>query len=116
MALTATLKDVEFGVGDKIKLSQKIKEGDKERTQIFEGLVISIRGRGVNKSFTLRKIGAGGIGVERIFPLASPTLEKVSIVKKGGAGVKRAKLYYVRGKAPREIEKIYSRVHSKGSK
>ena len=116
MALTAILKDVEFGVGDKIKLSQKIKEGEKERTQIFEGLVISIRGRDVNKSFTIRKIGAGGIGVERIFPLASPTLEKISIVKKGGAGIKRAKLYYVRRKAPREIEKIYSRVHSKGSK
>ena len=116
MALTAVLKDVEFGVGDRVKLSQKIKEGDKERTQIFEGLVISIRGRDVNKSFTIRKIGAGGIGVERIFPLASPTLEKISIVKKGGAGIRRAKLYFVRRKATREIEKIYSRVHSKVSK
>jgi large subunit ribosomal protein L19 len=109
MALTATLNDVEFAVGDKVKLSQRIKEGDKERTQIFEGKVMAIRGRDMNKTFVLRRIGEAGVGIERIFPLASPTLEKISIVKKGGLGVNRAKLYYVRGKAPREIEKIYTR-------
>lgn len=109
MALKATLNEVEFGVGDKIKLSQRIREGDKQRVQTFEGLVIAIKGRGPNKMFTVRKIAAGAVGVERIFPLASPTLEKISVVKKGTSGVKRAKLYYVRTKAPREVEKIYSR-------
>jgi large subunit ribosomal protein L19 len=115
MALKITLKEIEFGVGDKIKVFQKIKEGDKERTQIFEGIVIAIRGREENKMFTVRKMGAGGIGVERIFPHASPTIEKVAVVKKGSVGIKRAKLYYVRKKAPREIEKIYSRTFRKNS-
>src|SRR3989304_6386132 len=105
MALSATLKEVEFSVGDKVKLSQKIKEGGKERTQIFEGLVISIKGRGENKSFIIRRIGEGGVGIERIFPLSSPTLEKISVVKKGGQGGSRAKLFYVRGKSPRDIDK-----------
>ena len=103
-------------IGDKVKVSTRIVEGTRERTQIFEGLVISIRGRDVNKTFTLRKIGAGGVGVERIFPLSSPTLEKVSVVKKGGAGVARAKLYYVRRKAAREIDKIYARAHARTAK
>lgn len=115
MALRITFKDTEFAVGDKIKVSQRIKEGDKERTQVFEGVVIAIRGRQDNKMFMVRKMGAAGVGIERIFPLDSPTIEKISVVKKGSAGIKRAKLYYVRKKAPREIEKIYSRTFRKAA-
>jgi large subunit ribosomal protein L19 len=109
MALKILHKDAEFGVGDRVKVSQRIKEGDKTRTQIFEGIVISIKGRGENKMFTVRRIGVAAIGIERIFPLESPTIEKVVVVKKGLGGIKRAKLYYVRTKSPKEIEKIYSR-------
>jgi len=106
-------KEVEFAVGDRVKVVQKIKEADKERSQVFEGLVIAIRGRGEDKSFTVRRVGEARIGIERIFPLSSPTIEKIAIIKKGLVGVKRAKLYYVRKKTPREIEKIYSRVFAK---
>jgi len=115
MALKITHKETEFGVGDKVKVSQRIKEGDKERTQVFEGVVLAIKGREDNKMFMVRKVGAGGIGVERIFPIFSPTIEKITIVKKGSSGIKRAKLYYVRKKAAREIEKIYSRTFRKTS-
>ncbi len=113
MSLTIKHKEIEFGIGDKIKVSQRIHEGEKERTQVFDGLVIAIKNRGDNKTFTVRKIGEAQIGIERIFPLFSPTIEKIEVVKKGVVGVKRAKLYYVRSKSPREIEKIYSRTHRK---
>lgn len=109
MALTLVFKDTTFGVGDKIKVTQKIKEGEKERTATFEGIVIGLKGEGENKMFTVRKVGAQQIGIERIFPLASPFLEKIEVVKKGTAGVNRAKLYYIRTKSQREIDEIYSR-------
>jgi len=115
MALKIVHKEIEFAVGDKIKVSQRIKEGDKERTQVFEGIVLAIKGREGNKMFTVRKIGAAAIGVERIFPLDSPTIEKIAVVKKGLAGAKHAKLYYIRKKPAREIEKIYSRTFRKTS-
>ncbi len=115
MALKVTHKETEFAIGDKVKVAQRIKEGDKERTQVFEGIVLAIKGRGGDKMFIVRKMGAGGVGVERIFPLFSPTIEKITVVKKGHSGAKRAKLYYVRKKAPREIEKIYSRTFRKVS-
>jgi len=99
----------EFGVGDKVSVIQKIREGDKERTQIFEGMVIAIKNRGNNKSFTVRKIGVHNIGIERIFLLQSPFIEKVKIIKKGTRGVRRSKLYYTRGKSPTEVEEIYTR-------
>jgi large subunit ribosomal protein L19 len=109
MALTAQHKETEFGVGDRVKVVQKIKEGDKTRSQAFEGMVIGIKGRGENKSVTLRRIGAAQIGIERIYPLASPTIEKVEVVRAGVRGIRRAKLYYTRLQPKREIEKIYSR-------
>ena len=90
-----------FGAGDHVKVHVRVIEGDKERIQPFEGDVISIRGEGVNKTFTVRKI-ASGVGVERIFPLYSPKISKVEILKKGQ--IRRAKLYYLRnlsGKAAR---------------
>lgn len=117
MSLKFTHKEIEFGVGDTVKVSLKIKEGDKVRTSVFEGMVIAFKNRGENKSFTARRVGAQNIGIERIFPLASPFLEKIEVVKKGTRGVKRAKLYYTRKKSPQEIELIYSRAgHREKSK
>ncbi len=109
MALNLVFKQTTFGVGDKVKVVQRIKEGEKERSAAFEGIVIAVRGSGDNQMFTVRKMGAGRIGIERIFPLASPFLEKVEVIKKGTEGVKRAKLYYIRNKSQKEIDEIYYR-------
>lgn len=84
-----------FQIGDTVKVHYKIKEGNKERVQIFEGVVISISNRGAGKSFTVRRI-SHDVGVERIFPLYAPTIEKVERVRSGR--VKRARLYYLRDK------------------
>jgi large subunit ribosomal protein L19 len=95
----------DFRTGDHIKVYVSIIEGDKERIQPFEGDVISVRGNGLNKSFTVRKISSG-VGVERIFRFNSPKISKIEILKKGN--VRRAKLYYLRnlsGKAARIKDK-----------
>jgi len=113
MAITAKHKEQDFGVGDKVKVWQRIKEQDKERLQAFDGMVIKIRGEGINKSFTVRRIGAAQVGIERTFPLQSPVIQKIEVVRKGTRGVRRAKLYYIRGKSKREIEKIYTRAKSR---
>ena len=83
-----------FQVGDTVKVHVKIKEGDKERIQIFEGVVIARRNGDLRSSFTVRKISFGQ-GVERIFPLHSPIIDKIEVSKRGK--VRRAKLYYLRG-------------------
>jgi large subunit ribosomal protein L19 len=83
-----------FQVGDTVKVHVKIKEGDKERIQIFEGVVIARRNGDLRSSFTVRKISFGQ-GVERIFPLHSPVIDKIEVSKRGK--VRRAKLYYLRG-------------------
>lgn len=89
--------------GDTVRVVQKIKEGDKERLTAFEGLVIARKhGQGITATITLRKV-IDGIGVERIFPLHSPTINKVEILRR--SKVRRAKLYYIREKAAREIRK-----------
>jgi len=96
----------EFGAGDTIKVDVKIIEGDKERIQAFEGLCIARSGSGLNESFTVRKISYGE-GVERIFPIFSPKIAGITVLKKGK--VRRAKLYYLRdrrGKSARIVEKI----------
>jgi large subunit ribosomal protein L19 len=116
MALKITHKETEFSIGDKVRVNQRIKEGEKTRVAAFDGIVIAIKNRAENKSFTVRKIGAANIGIERIFPLESPTIEKIEIIKKGMVGVNRAKLYYVRVKSPREIDRIYSRSHRRTPK
>src|SRR6202451_686275 len=84
---------VDFGVGDSVKVHTKVTEGDKERIQIFSGVVIGRRGHGLNSTFTVRRISYGE-GVERIFPLHSPRIDKVEIERKGS--VRRAKLTYLR--------------------
>lgn len=109
MALKIKIKEVEFGVGDRVRVVQKVKEGDKSREAIFEGMVIGIKGREPGKTFVVRRIGEAGIGVERIFPVNLPSIDKVMVVKRGIEGVKRAKLYYTRKKAPTEIEMILKR-------
>lgn len=85
----------EFEPGDTVKVMTKVVEGDKERTQPFEGVVISIRGGGMGETFTVRKVSFG-IGVERIFPFNSPTIESIQVLRKGK--VRRAKIYYIRDK------------------
>jgi len=101
-----TNKDVpEFRAGDTVRVNVKIREGDKLRVQAFEGVVIAIRRKGVGSTFTVRKVSSG-YGVERIFPLYSPIIEAIQVVKRGR--VRRAKLYYLRerkGKAARIRER-----------
>lgn len=110
MAIKILHNDTEFGVGDVVRVHQKIiEEGKKDRTQVFEGTVIGIKNRGAGKSFTVRRIGAQKIGVEMIFPIKSPLLERMEVKRKGMRGSRRAKLYYIRKKSKREIEKIYAR-------
>lgn len=96
-----------FKAGDTVNVHVKIKEGNKERVQQFQGVVIQRRGKSTNgETFTVRKI-SNGIGVERIFPIISPTVDKIEVVKEGK--VRRAKLYYMKGrqgKAARIQEKI----------
>ena len=113
MAITAKHNEITFGVGDKVKVSQKIKEGEKERTQVFEGMVIGIKGRGVGKTFTVRRVGTQKVGIERIFPLESPQIESVEVSRKGQKGARRAKLYYTREKSRREVDNIYMRAQKK---
>ena len=94
-----------FGPGDTIRVMVRVREGDKERLQAFEGIVISKRGGGISENFTVRKVSAG-VGVERIFPIHSPSIATVDVVRRGR--VRRAKLYYLRnlsGKAARIREK-----------
>jgi large subunit ribosomal protein L19 len=83
----------EFHPGDTIKVHTKIVEGEKHRIQIFEGIVLAIKGSGTRKSFVVRKISKG-VGVEKIYPLHSPNIAKIDLVKSGN--VRRAKLYYMR--------------------
>jgi len=94
-----------FNPGDTVKVSIKVVEGDRQRTQIFQGVVIRIRNGGAGAGFTVRRVSYG-IGVERTFPMYSPNVEKVEVVRRGK--VRRAKLYYLRGlsaKASRIKEK-----------
>ncbi len=103
-------KDISsFRVGDTVQVKMRIKEGEKERIQAFQGVVIARRGGGTRETFTVRKISYG-IGVEKIFPLYSPLIESIKVVKQGI--VRRAKLYYLRGKkgkAAKIKEKAFSK-------
>ena len=95
----------DFAPGDTLRVNVRVREGDKERIQAFEGMCIARKGGGVSETFTVRKISSG-IGVERVFPLHSPTLESITLIRRGR--VRRAKLYYLRrlrGKAARIREK-----------
>ncbi|RMH44642.1 MAG: 50S ribosomal protein L19 [Gammaproteobacteria bacterium] len=96
----------EFGPGDTVRVSVKVKEGNRERLQAFEGVVLAKRNRGLNSAFTVRKI-SNGVGVERVFQTYSPMIQEIKVVRRGD--VRRAKLYYLRersGKAARIKEKL----------
>ncbi|OGF99850.1 50S ribosomal protein L19 [Candidatus Gottesmanbacteria bacterium RBG_13_37_7] len=125
MALRAKHQNTSFSIGDTIKVHYKLIEKEKvsgkakrevkevirERIQVFEGIIIAIRGSQKNKSITVRRIGADKVGIERIFPLISPWIKKITIAKKGK--VRRAKLYYLRDKLGKEAEKIKEKVDKK---
>jgi len=88
----------EFGAGDTVRVSVKVVEGDRSRTQAFEGVCIARSNKGLNSNFTVRKLSYGE-GVERVFPLYSPTIADITVVRRGD--VRRAKLYYLRGRSGR---------------
>ena len=104
MAISAKLKEVPFSIGDTLAVYQKVVEEKKTRTQIFEGVVIAIKGHKDTKSFTVRKIATGHIGVEKIWPILCPSIEKIEVKKRGQ--VRRAKLYYLRDRKGRAALKI----------
>lgn len=109
---------VEFHVGDTLRVHYKLIEKEKvsgktkrevheeihERTQVFEGIVLAIRGSSENTMFTVRRIGAGAIGIERIFPIMSPWIKKIEVKKQGS--VRRAKIYYLRGRTGKAATRI----------
>jgi large subunit ribosomal protein L19 len=113
-----TRKTMIFHVGDTVRVHYKLIEKEKvsgktkrevheethERTQVFEGIVIAIKGEGINTMFTVRKIGTAGIGIERIFPMQSPWIKKLEVKKLGD--VRRAKLYYLRKRTGKSAVKI----------
>lgn len=103
-------KDIpDFGPGDTVRVHVKVREGDKERIQVFEGVVLGRRGGGIRETFTVRKVSYG-IGVERVFPVHSPNIDKIEVVRH--AKVRRAKLYFLRnlkGKAARLTEDLNRR-------
>ncbi len=88
----------EFAVGDTVKVSVKVREGDRERIQVFEGIVIKRRGSRIQETYTVRRI-SHGIGVERVFPLHSPLVDKIEVSRRGR--VRRSKLYYLRDRVGR---------------
>tara|TARA_E500000178_G_scaffold96082_1_gene95081 strand:- start:5818 stop:6297 length:480 start_codon:yes stop_codon:yes gene_type:complete len=114
--LTSNKSYPEFNAGDTIKVHLKIKEGEKERVQVFEGVCIAKKNAGLNSAFTVRKISYGE-GIERVIPLFSPQISKIELVKSGD--VRRSKLYYLRkrsGKSARISEKnVFSKTDSKVS-
>jgi len=113
MANQIKIDDTTFAIGDIIVVYQKIQEAKKMRTQAFEGVVISIKGRDENKMFTVRKIASAGVGVEKIWPVNSPWIEKIEVKRRGR--VRRAKLYYLRERKGREALRIKAKktVHEK---
>ena len=104
MAIKVTIKNTEIKVGDIVKVFQQFQSGEKTQIQAFEGSLISIKGRGISKTFTVRKIASDGIGVEKIWPVKSPTITKVELKKKGNT--RRAKLYYLRNRIGKEALKV----------
>lgn len=107
MANSFTYKDKIFSVGSTIGLNYKIKEGDRERQQLFKGILIKIKGANeATRMITIRKMTKSGVGVERVIPLASPNISGISLVRK--SHVAKAKLYYIRGLSDQELKtKLY---------
>jgi large subunit ribosomal protein L19 len=93
-----------INIGDTIRVHQEISEGGKTRIQVYEGIVIAIKNRGVNKSITVRKVATGGVGVEKIFPINLPSIKKIEVKRQGQ--VRRAKLYYLRDRKGKQATRI----------
>lgn len=93
--LSAKLNDQKISIGDTVRVHTRVVEGTRTRIQIFEGIIISLRGRGENKTLKVRRVGAGGVGIERTWPLDARSLVKIE-VKKSADNVRRSKLYYLR--------------------
>lgn len=103
--ISINFKDKNLHIGDRVKVKTEVVEGNKTRAQIFEGIIISLRGRGVSKTMIVRRIGARGVGVERTWPLSSKAILGIEVVK-SASKVRRAKLYYIRkltGKAAIQV-------------
>lgn len=103
--ISAQFGDQKIHIGDTIRVHSKVVEGERIRVQVFEGVLIRLRGRGENKTFTVRRVGVGGIGVERTWPLDSRHVVKIEMKKKS-SGVRRAKLYYLRNLIGREAVRV----------
>lgn len=110
MAKYLTYKTQNISVGDSVKVSFNVTEGEKTRQQIFEGIIIAVDNREAGKAFTVRKIAAGGVGVERIVPVNSPALAGIEVVTRGD--VRRAKLFYLRDRIGKQAMKIKKKVIS----
>lgn len=103
--ISGKFNDTDIHIGDTLRVHSQVVEGNRTRTQVFEGILISLRGRGENKTFTVRRIGAGGIGVERTWPINAKSLVKVEVNKKADH-VRRAKLYYLRERTGRQAVRV----------
>src|SRR3989344_970411 len=101
MANHIIVKDVDCKIGDTIKISYSFKEGDKFKKQIFQGILLAIKGEGNNRMITVRKLSHDNLGIERIFPVISPFIESVTVVKHGV--VRRSKLYFIRKLSESEL-------------
>lgn len=101
MSTVFKVKDVEVKVGDQVKISYKFSEGEKKKDQVFEGMVIKVKGEMENKMFTVRKVGKDKIGIERVFSIMSPYIHKIEIIKH--SAIRRSKLYFVRGLSDKEL-------------
>ncbi|MBW7944670.1 50S ribosomal protein L19 [Patescibacteria group bacterium] len=104
MALHLSYNDQTIAVGDTVRVHQRIMEEKRSRTQVFEGVVIAIRGKEAGKTFVVRKISVGGIGVEKIFPVMLPSIEKIELKRKGD--VRRSKLNYLRDRVGKAASKV----------
>ena len=103
--ISAKYNETDIHIGDRLRVHSKVVEGEKARVQVFEGILIRIKGRGENRTFTVRKIGAGGIGIERTWPIEARSLVKVEVKKKAGK-VRRSKLYYLRDLTGKEAVRV----------
>ena len=107
MAKQLKIQDKTVSIGDTIAITYKFKEKDKDKLQVFKGILIAIKGMGDNKMFTVRRMTKSKVGVERIFPVISPYISKIELVKEA-VNTRRAKLYFLRDRSEREIkEKLY---------
>lgn len=106
-------KTIEIRPGDRVRVHFRIVEGDRERIQVFQGVVMRKRGGGINMNFTVRRIGAHGVGVERTFFMHSPRLEKVEVISH--AHVRRAQLYYLRGRTGKAARLREKRIDTRGA-